>query len=356
MATRRGNGGGSVYQRGSDGKWVASVVVGGRRISRYLASEKEARSALATMLDEARRQALTPPCRVTLAEWSKTWLSTIEMRPSSLRTCQQTLLPLVDILGPTRLDRLTPLLISQAIAKLRHEGRGPRRVQLGHTYLRQCLAAAVEAGMIPANPMLKVKKPRWEPGVKTYWTAEQAKQFLDTALTTHRKWGPLLAFLLTTGLRISEALALTWDDVDLPCRRVTIRKALVWAGSSRSVQTPKTRAGRRIVSLPTPATEVIGRVTGPRHGPLFLTDGGLPPRNEHLRDAITRLCAEAGVPRVHVHGLRHVHAMLALEATGDVYAVQRRLGHASVGVTTGIYGYSRRGDDDTAAALDGLLS
>lgn len=45
---------------------------------------------------------------------------------------------------------------------------------------------------------------------------------------------------------------------------------------------------------------------------------------------------------MHIHGLRHVLAMLALEAVGDPYLVQQRLGHANVGITSRIYGYPAR--------------
>ena len=68
------------------------------------------------------------------------------------------------------------------------------------------------------------------------------------------------------------------------------------------------------------------------------------------------LCRHANVPVIHVHGLRHVAAMLALEATGDVYLVQQRLGHSHINVTLGIYGYPSRSEAAVAPALDRLLT
>ena len=68
------------------------------------------------------------------------------------------------------------------------------------------------------------------------------------------------------------------------------------------------------------------------------------------------MCAEAEVPRINVHGLRHVDAVLALRAGNDVHAVQRRLGHSHVSVTMGIYAYATRDDAEVADAVEKLLS
>ena len=91
-------------------------------------------------------------------------------------------------------------------------------------------------------------------------------------------------------------------------------------------------------------------------GPIFRTSTGNPPTDRHILDALNDLCKVARVPRLHVHGLRHVAAMLALEATGDIYLVQQRLGHSHVNVTLGIYGYPSRSEAAVAPALDRLLT
>jgi integrase len=318
-------------------------------------------------LVQERQQTLTPPSKLTLREWGTQWLefAGADLRPATRRAYRQALDPLLDEVGTVRLDKVTPLLLTRVFSHLQGQGRGPRRLQLSHTYLKACLSRAVELGLLPANPMERVKKPRWEPRPRRYWTVEQVHVFIQAGLTTRSKWGPLCTLLVTTGLRISEALGLTWGDVDLAARHLVVRQPLVWVDGTWHAQAPKTRAGRRVVSLPEVAIAALARhqarqvKDGERTGddaPLFRTATGRPPRSEQVRDALDGLCAEAGVPRLNVHGLRHVHAMLALEATGDAYVVQRRLGHSHVNVTLGIYGYSTRDDAAVAGALDQLLT
>jgi integrase len=130
------------------------------------------------------------------------------------------------------------------------------------------------------------------------------------------------------------------------------------------MQTPKTKAGARLVSLPQAAIAALQRQQTRQQqdgeatdgdAPIFRTVNGNPPRYEHLRDILGPLCVKASVPRLNVHGLRHVAAMLAMEAGADVYLVQQRLGHAHVSITLGIHGYSARDQTTVADGLDALL-
>src|SRR5690606_19460413 len=130
-------------------------------------------------------------------------------------------------LWKTPLEELTALDIALHVAKLRAAGRGPSRVQRSFKVLRRCLDAAVRLEQLSANPIRDEKAPSWEPQVKEYWKVEQTRRFIDTALASRHRHARLFVFLATTGLRISEALALTWADVDLDAKTVQITKALV---------------------------------------------------------------------------------------------------------------------------------
>jgi integrase len=357
MSQRRGNGAGSVYQR-ADGKWVASVSIDGRRVVRYGRTKRDADLALADLLVKQRAGNLVLPSDVTLGEWVERWLDGAEgeLRPSTVRTYRQVLAPVVAEAGDLRLAKVSALNLALLFTRLRKQGRGERRLHLAHTYLAACLAEAVNLGVIAANPMARVKRHAYRPAPRRYWTREEAASFIASCLASRRKWAPLGALLVTTGLRTSEALALDWKDVDLAAGVIRIRRALVWRGGEYDILPTKTKAGTREVGLPQSGITALSRLPEPHTGPVFRTATGKPPRSEHLRDIIDELCAEASVPRLNPHGLRHVYAMLALEATGDPYLVQRQLGHSHVNVTLGIYGYSTRGGSTIAAALDGLLA
>jgi integrase len=353
---RRANHEGSVYQR-NDGLWVASIQVLGKRLYRYGKTRSEATQKLQAVLREHHTGTLAQPSRVTLAEWVEQWLTESSLRPATEDTYRRVLRRVTCEIGEVRLSKLSALLLSLTLSKLGQQGMGPRRVQMAYTYLRTCLQRAVDLELLSQNPMARVKRPVWSPQERRQWTLDEARQFLTTCQQSSLRFAPLFAVLVACGLRISEALALTTEDIDLDNRVLRVGRALVWHGENFTIGATKTRSSRRDVSLPEPAVSALRQVlrdskTGAY---LFRTATGNPPSPGQLRRPLLSLCDSAGVPRSHVHGLRHVSAALSYAATRDAFAVQRRLGHTNVTTTMKLYAYLMTTDTTTAAALDALL-
>jgi integrase len=86
-------------------------------------------------------------------------------------------------------------------------------------------------------------------------------------------------FLVSTGMRISEALGLCWKDVDWKRNRVRIERGLVWSGQTWSIQRPKTKAGARWVTLTGSAIAALNQLQMPEsvEAPIFRTHTGEPP-------------------------------------------------------------------------------
>jgi integrase len=356
---RRNSQEGSLYQR-ADGYWVASVSVGGgKRVVRYGKTRAEAVRKLQALSSEHVRGTLTLPTQTTLEVWVQTWMADRSLRPSTLRVYTNTLTPIVREMGSIRLDKLTPMLLSDAFGRLGRGRMGARQLQLGHGYLKSCLQRAVDMEILSRNPMTKVQRPRWEPKTRTYWTVEQASRFIGTCESSSSRWGPLFTVLVTCGLRISEALGLTWQDIDLVRQTLTVRQALVWTGGTYEIGPVKTTAGYRTISIPAPGMAALKKLRAKANEDqtfVFRSIHGNVPRVDQLHKPLATLCASAGVPRINVHGLRHVAAALAFRATGDPYAVQHRLGHSHISVTLGIYAYGTRSDEQVAGAVDALLA
>jgi integrase len=350
---------GSVYQR-KDGYWVASVVVAGKKIVKYGKSKREAQQRLTELVGAASMGTLTAPTRLTLREWVERWLTMQEQekRPSTLRTYRQVLPPVIERLGHVRLAKLTPLQLAVTFTELRHQGMGTRRLQQAYVVLGTVLRQAVQLDLIGSNPLERVPKPRHEPKENSLWTLNQAQQFLRAAETSGHRYAPLFLILVATGIRIGEALGLRWSDIDLTRQTVTVQRAFVYAGSSGSLQRPKTRAGRRVVTLPDTTVRLLRRLPRPLdpEAPVILTGTGTIPNQSNLRRELHRLCQLAGVPLIPIHGLRHVHAALLVAQGVDPHALRRRLGHARVATTLDVYAYAVTPDEATARAFDQLTS
>ncbi len=88
---------------------------------------------------------------------------------------------------------------------------------------------------------------------------------------------------------------------------------------------------------------------------MFTREDGRALRPGSVTQTFDRRVARAGVRRIVIHGLRHMHATLLLAAGVHPKVVQERLGHSSVQITLDVYSHATRGMQDDAAALIGAL-
>ncbi len=166
------------------------------------------------------------------------------------------------------------------------------------------------------------------------------------------EWRLLISFVAQTGLRISEALALRWGDVDFGRRRVAIRRRLY----DGAIAPPKTRYGRRDVPLTTGMARSLwtARGTACDDGLIFADrNGGYLDRTSAFR-AVRAAGKRAGVPWVGLHTLRHTCATLLFRGGYNAKQVQMWLGHHSPAFTLATYVHLLPDDLPAAAFFDQL--
>lgn len=168
-----------------------------------------------------------------------------------------------------------------------------------------------------------------------YLEADELNALLDGM--KEEKWRLLTEFLVLSGLRIGEAIALLQSDVDLKARTITINKtySLVMGAVSENA---KTDAGNRIVSIQNELRGCIARInkTMPRRRTLFFDDGGFvqyTTYSKYFRENTERIIGR----RLTVHSLRHTHVALLAAAGISLDAISRRLGHSDSAVTRDVY-------------------
>lgn len=175
---------------------------------------------------------------------------------------------------------------------------------------------------------------------------------------------PIAALALATGLRRGEILALRWRDVDMDSAILRVEHSLEETKAGLRFKAPKTRHGRRTISLPPSAVEVLrahrrqqlelrvalGQGKPEADALVFCKLDGSPSSPNNLsRDWCVTVKA-LGLPRVMFHALRHTHAS-ALIANGlDVVTISRRLGHSSPVITLNAYAHLFQKTDTAAAA------
>ena len=250
---------------------------------------------------------------------------------------------------------------------------GPATQHRIHATLRKALNDAVRRDKLrDSNPALLVELPPAKAPKPTVWTAERVTAWRETGKIpsavmvwtpqhtgtfldhTHDAGDRLYALyhLITfTGLRRGEACGLHWDDLDLDAGTLTVRWQIVQHGWATAMDTPKTDDSEAPVSLDTETVTVLrAHRTRQRRerlkagarwtdtGLVFTTDTGAQLHPADVTDHFHHLAAQAGLPPIRLHDLRHGTATMGLAAGVQMKVISRRLRHSSPSFTSKFYG------------------
>jgi site-specific recombinase XerD len=367
---RRHRGLGGVYQR-RDGRWEGRIRIrGGPRRSFYARTRRdvvrrlsEARWALGQGLAVSAR---TTSLRVYLQHWLL--VCRTRLRPMTLVTYSRDVRRLTVVFGEVPLRQLTPGLIQSAYASLLEDGFSKRSVEQTHAVLHRALDQAMHWGLTTRNAAELVSPPRSVRREMTALSGDQLQQLLQ--VTIGSQWNPLWVLLGTSGLRLGEALGLHWQDIDLAGRRLAVRCALQrQRGRGLVLVPPKTPRSRRTIYLSELAQSALKeqrqRQWDRRSSAKRWTDSGLAFTNRTgggleqgvVGRALVQALADAGLPRVRVHDLRHTTASVLLAAGTHPKVVQDLLGHSTITLTLDTYSHLTQPLHEQAArTMDAVLS
>ena len=207
-----------------------------------------------------------------------------------------------------------------------------------HHQLKGAVLDAVDEGLVERDPtrkaIIKGKSPRAKK--QKYLNQFELHRLLnDLDLGPEVSWDWLILLIAKTGLRFSEAIALTPDDFEFSRQVVSVNKTWDYKTGTGFVPT-KNRSSVRKVQLDWQLVIQFSELTKrfPHDEPIFV-EGKV--YNSTANSVLERHCKRAGVPVISVHGLRHTHASLLLFAGVSIASVAKRLGHASMNTTQKTY-------------------
>ncbi len=207
-----------------------------------------------------------------------------------------------------------------------------------HHQLKAAILDAVDEGMIERDPtrkaIIKGKTPR-DKKDKYLNQFELQKLIKDLNLNSEINNDWLIYLIAKTGLRFSEALALTPDDFDFVHQVLNVDKT--WNYKEKSGFEPtKNKSSERKVQLDWQTviqfSELIKNLE--KDKPIFIKKNIY---NSTINDILKRHCQNAEIPTITIHGLRHTHASIMLYAGVSIASVAHRLGHASMSTTQKTY-------------------
>jgi integrase len=318
--------------------------------------------------------------KVTVADYSREWLAVQRgfLKKKTADNYEWALRKWVlPSLGRRLVSEVTTDDVAALVGRMLAEGKKAWTIRAVLTPLTALMNAAVRARLVSVNPvrgLTKQERPRGDQRVMRILSSEEIARLLSPVALTERgileghgvasvvpgpaaiagrtervqgspprsvstagkpplsdHWRPLISFLLFTGLRIGEATALKWADLDLEAAHVTVRQSKTQAGTGRSV-----------ILIPALVSLLRHhRLRSPHSAPddLVFTgvQGGMVNREYLLAKVLKPAISRAGVTPVTLHELRHTFASILIGQGFDVTFVADQLGHADPAITLRVY-------------------
>jgi integrase len=366
---RRSNGEGTIYQR-SDGRWAAALYVEGKRRYFYGRTKKEAETKrrAAILALEKGEFATEGDARQTVAQYFAYWIGvkrTEGIRENTYVMYRRIEKSISSLIGHIPLRKLTSAHMQTLYAQLQKQGLAQSTLNTIHRVLKAALKDAVKWRYMGVNPLQHIPAPRIPEREYTVLAPDMAADLMHAAHGTQLECAIILA--VTLGLRRGELLSLRWADIDLDAKKLQVKRSVTYTTIDGVTDfyenAPKTKAGRRTLTLPDIAVEALHAhrarqlkarseagaawldrdlvFTSPKKPGEFLT----PPA---LRYRFQQALKAAILPSMRWHELRHSAATILLSMGIPIKVVQEILGHSDVSVTLRIYGHMLPGLQEKA--------
>lgn len=370
--TRRGHNEGTIRHR-ADGLWEVRVSLSnGKRKSLYGKTRRDVQDKLRVAQREIELGLDLSAGRQTVADFLARWLADVVQPTTAPKThssyAEIVRVHIVPTLGTIQLAKLSPQHITALLKAKSDSGLSPRTVIYIRAVLRIALNRALKWGMVQRNVAALTDAPRSERKEIHPLSPEQARQFL--AAVEGDRDEALYRVALALGLRLGEALGLSWTDVDLDTGTLRVRRALQRINGKLTLKTPKTEKSRRTLTMPTSLVTALRQhrirqleqrlVSGDRwtdSGLVFVNTIGGPMEPSNVLKTFKKHLAAANLPDQRFHDLRHAAASLLLAQGVPPRVVMDILGHSQMATTMDLYSHVMpAAHRDAADLMDRILA
>ena len=368
---KREHGQGTIYLR-KDGRWYGAVQNGynengkPKMITVYGKTEAEAKRKLKEKIKLINSDGLilqnNTIKNITVEEYCTNWLKNVkvnEFKPSSYDRKEITLSNQVyPSIGMLQLSQLSIDDVQEMVNQLKQKELSYSSIKKAYEAINECCKYAMIRGDLQKNPCMGVTLPKnlkHQDGDIKFYTEKQVELLLKQSKIKYSngknkyRLGYGIQLLLYTGLRIGEALALTWEDVDIQNKTIKVNKNLKQVKNRDDNQSKyktivqnstKTNSGTRVIPLNNKSIEAlkqIKEITG-QYKYVFSTETGNNMSARTCDRMFRKIQENCGFKEIYgVHALRHTFASLLFKKGVDVKTVSEILGHKDVSITYNTY-------------------
>ena len=208
-----------------------------------------------------------------------------------------------------------------------------------HHHLKSAVLDAIDEGLLSTNPtrkaIVKGKSPS-EKKMKFLSQHELKSLMASLNLTNELNWDWFILLIAKTGVRFSEALALTPCDFDFEEQKIKIMKTWNYKCADGGFAETKNQSSRRILQIDPHLCRQFAKITDglPPNEPIFIKGRVY---NSTVNNRLEVLCRTAEVSVISIHSLRHSHASALIFAGVSIASIAKRLGHSCVTTTQETY-------------------
>jgi integrase len=316
--------------RGSDGKWVTDTFAAKRDAEAYEIEIKQQRRDGVRVTSQGNQ--------LTVTQYFERWFETVRHQASpGWRACQKQFFHVYiePVIGHLKLKAVTPDLIANVVSGVKGQRKSEQTQLHVFNLLRKIFRDAVELFQLTTfNPVLRTLRPKVPLKETKHLNLEQVKSLLQ--YSSAREYGTAIWLQVFLGLRVSEIIALSWEDLDLETGIVTIRRSYsrkdTWVQKERVFKEyPK---GRKHHSRQIPGELLVLLKQVKRTSPFVAaTSFGEMLSYEFYLETLKNYCQELGIPKVGTHGLRHSTSELYLHHGATRDDLRRLFAHSSLDIT-----------------------
>lgn len=286
---------------------------------------------------------------MTLSEYVTHWMVTYKkttVKPPTYNRLMGSLSTLKEYpISDIKISEIYPRCIQEYLNQLVDDGYSISTIKKQLCIVTAPLKHAVSEGIIPRDPTTTIKLPRQDavshiPRDVSAYTSDEQIQLKKALSAVPTYKAALIEILLETGMRVGEALALEWGDIDWMRKSISIRKTIVNPmnkGKSYVQNGAKSKTSNRTIPMSTRCFQILQSLKNNNSKFIFIDSNGGRISYQSLMQAMKRVCKIAEIEYRGMHVLRHTFATNCYYRGCDVKILSKLLGHATPAITYAIY-------------------
>lgn len=346
-------------------------AVTGKQIQKYrsgFSTKKEARAEYSKLILAAEEglamEKKQPSFKQFIEEIYLPWYKT-QVKESTYKNRLNTIEKHFKFFYRKKVNEIEPIHVQTWQLKLAKD-YSPNYVRIIQGMLSLAFDRAIILDLAKKNPARMVGNIKSKKVKVDFWTLEEFQKVISLLYKgDYYEHYLFICFwlLFTTGLRIGEAAALQWEDIDFESGIISVTKTLYYKSMNEyTFVDPKTSASIRTVVIDKDTIrelkdwmEVQKKVL--KDCNFVLSYSGIPTSKHALPRALEKLAGLAGVHRIKIHALRHSHVALLISMGVNPLIVKDRLGHEKIQTTLGTYGHLYPNSNfEVAKMLGGIIN